>query len=257
MNKFNLNSVFDKALDSVIDGLEGTSLVDRARAAASDLLSEEYKAPTPSQGEGGTSADLSNLQNVYGFWRLFNLQVECVAVRLWERNETAIQAFLTEECTKLQHALLIGTEEAACRNKACAGGSQQLWRCPRLTEVSSSYPGVISNKRALQHVRCKHTSAGHVVVEAHRMYRRRAEQAEAALRELAGALGQAPDPTPFLEAIPGLQRALAEEQRQNRKLVAARDAADAEDGSAAGAVLRCRELERQLAELQAEAAGKV
>lgn len=89
------------------------------------------------------------------------------------------------------------------------------------------------------------------------MYRRRAEQAEAALRELAGALGQAPDPTPFLEAIPGLQRALAEEQRQNRKLVAARDAADAEDGSAAGAVLRCRELERQLAELQAEAAGKV
>ncbi len=70
----NLNSVFDKALDSVINGLEGTSLVDRARAAASDLLSEEYKAPLSSQGEGAQTANLSNLQDIAGFWRLFNLQ---------------------------------------------------------------------------------------------------------------------------------------------------------------------------------------
>lgn len=86
---------------------------------------------------------------------------------------------------------------------------------------------------------------------------RRAERAEGALQELAGVLIQAPDPAPLLEAIPGLQRALADEQRLNRKLAAARDAADAEAGSAAGAVLRCRELERQVAELRAEAARKV
>ena len=79
MNSFNLNSVFDKALDTVIDGLEGTSLVDRARAAASDLLSEEYKAPTPSQGEAATFETLTNSQDVAGFWRLFNLQVGSLA----------------------------------------------------------------------------------------------------------------------------------------------------------------------------------
>ena len=100
-------------------------------------------------------------------------------------------------------------------------------------------------------------STGHTAAEGGPHACRRAEQAEAALQELASTLSQAPDPAPLLVAIPALQRALADEQRQNRKLAAARDAADAEAGSAAGAMLRCRELERQVAELQAGAARKV
>ena len=70
----NFSFSFDKALDSVIDGLEHT-VIDRARAAASDLLTEEYKAPASSAYSSSTPADLSKLQDVAGFWRLFDLQV--------------------------------------------------------------------------------------------------------------------------------------------------------------------------------------
>lgn len=69
MNNFS----FDKALDSLIDGIE-QSVVDRARAAASDLLSEEYKAPV-SIAPAASVADFSKINDVAGFWRLFDLQV--------------------------------------------------------------------------------------------------------------------------------------------------------------------------------------
>lgn len=74
MSSFGL-SYFDKALDSVIDGLEN-SVVDRTRAIASDLLSEEYKAPAQ-QPVLQTDAPgvLNNLNDVTGYWRLFNIQV--------------------------------------------------------------------------------------------------------------------------------------------------------------------------------------
>lgn len=71
-----MNSFFslDKALDSVIDGLE-SSVVDKARAAASDFLTEEYKTPPAAAASASAPADLTRLQDVAGFWRLFNLQV--------------------------------------------------------------------------------------------------------------------------------------------------------------------------------------
>jgi hypothetical protein len=87
--------------------------------------------------------------------------------------------------------------------------------------------------------------------------RRQLQQAQRALGELAGALGQAPDPLPYLHAVAGLQGALAEAQRQNRKLAAHSRAADSEASSASSAVLRCRELERELGELRREAAAQV
>lgn len=87
--------------------------------------------------------------------------------------------------------------------------------------------------------------------------RRQLQQARRALDELAGALGQAPDPLPYLHAVAGLQGALGEAQRQNRKLAAHSRAADSEASSASAAVLRCRELERELGELRREAAAKV
>ena len=76
MNKFGLG-YFDKALDSVIDGLEA-SVVDRARAAASDLLAEEYKAPAAPADLTAARADLSKLSDVAGFWRLFSLQAKTI-----------------------------------------------------------------------------------------------------------------------------------------------------------------------------------
>ena len=72
MNSFGFN--FDKALDSVIDGIEH-SVVDRARAAASDLLTEEYKTPPAGAAVASAPADLSKLKDVAGFWRLFDIQV--------------------------------------------------------------------------------------------------------------------------------------------------------------------------------------
>lgn len=77
MKKFSFS--FDKAFDSVIDGIE-QSVVDRARAAASDLLTEEYKAPPSGAAAASAPADLSKLQDVAGFWRLFDLQVRNAAV---------------------------------------------------------------------------------------------------------------------------------------------------------------------------------
>jgi hypothetical protein len=71
MNTFS----FDKALDSLIDGIE-QSVVDRARAAASDLLAEEYKAPVPIAPAASAVADFSKINDVAGFWRLFDLQVD-------------------------------------------------------------------------------------------------------------------------------------------------------------------------------------
>lgn len=65
---------FDRALDSMIDGIEH-SVVDRARAAASDLLTEEYKAPPGGAAAASAPADLSKLKDVAGFWRLFDIQV--------------------------------------------------------------------------------------------------------------------------------------------------------------------------------------
>jgi hypothetical protein len=71
MNSFGL-TYFDKALDNVIDGLEHTV----ARAAASDLLAPEFKAPSPPPApKADVIADLSKLDDVSGFWRLFNFQV--------------------------------------------------------------------------------------------------------------------------------------------------------------------------------------
>ena len=77
MNNFS----FDKALDSLIDGIE-QSVVDRARAAASDLLAEEYKSPVPIAPAASAVADFSKLNDVAGFWRLFNLQVDLRNVAL-------------------------------------------------------------------------------------------------------------------------------------------------------------------------------
>ncbi len=74
MSSFGLG-YFDKALDSVIDGLEN-SVVDRTRAIASDLLSEEFKAPAHQPNIPADSlAVLSKLKDVTGYWRLFNIQV--------------------------------------------------------------------------------------------------------------------------------------------------------------------------------------
>ena len=72
MKSFGFN--FDRALDSVIDGIE-QSVVDRARAAASDILTEEYKAPPAAAITASAPADLSKLKDVAGFWRLFDIQV--------------------------------------------------------------------------------------------------------------------------------------------------------------------------------------
>lgn len=73
MSSFGL-TYFDKALDNVIDGFEHTV----ARAAASDLLAAEFKAPAAQTALPAVAvADLSKLDDVVGFWRLFNLQVTC------------------------------------------------------------------------------------------------------------------------------------------------------------------------------------
>lgn len=72
-------SYFDKALDSVIDGLEST-VVDRTRAIASDLLTEEFKAPNQQAAlQTDATLVLNDLNDVTGFWRLFNVQVCCIA----------------------------------------------------------------------------------------------------------------------------------------------------------------------------------
>ncbi|EIE24379.1 hypothetical protein COCSUDRAFT_83683 [Coccomyxa subellipsoidea C-169] len=81
---------------------------------------------------------------------------------------------------------------------------------------------------------------------------RRAEEATKAYCELAGVLSQAPDPLPFLHALQPLQKSLAEVQRENKRLQLYGQAAESEASSASEAVLKNRELERQVAELQAE-----
>ncbi len=86
---------------------------------------------------------------------------------------------------------------------------------------------------------------------------RRAEEATKAYCELAGVLSQAPDPLPFLHALQPLQKCLAEVQRENKRLQLYGQAAESEASSASEAVLKNRELERQVAELQAELKEKV
>ena len=86
---------------------------------------------------------------------------------------------------------------------------------------------------------------------------RQLQLAQRTVSELAGALGQAPDPLPVLQAVGALQLSLADAQRQNRQLQGHMRAADSEASTASGAVLRCRELEREVAELRREAAAQV
>ena len=81
MNTFGFN--FDRALDSVIDGIEH-SVVDRARTSASDLLSEEYKARPAATAAALAPADLSKLKDVAGFWRLFDIQVPGAPNTFWK-----------------------------------------------------------------------------------------------------------------------------------------------------------------------------
>ncbi|KAK9906857.1 hypothetical protein WJX75_009234 [Coccomyxa subellipsoidea] len=81
---------------------------------------------------------------------------------------------------------------------------------------------------------------------------RRAQEATKAYCELAGVLSQAPDPVPFLHAISPLQKSLGELQRENKRLQLYGRAAESEASSASEAVLKNRELEKRVAELQAE-----
>ncbi|BDA46198.1 probable protein CASP [Coccomyxa sp. Obi] len=185
MTSFGL-SYFDKALDSVIDGLEN-SVVDRTRAIASDLLSEEYKAPVQ-QPVLQTDAPgvLNNLNDVTGYWRLFNIQ----------------------------------------EKKAELARRRAEFQAP-------------------------HDDRGAAALQ------RRAEQAEKAYCELAGMLSQAPDPLPFLNSLLPLQKSLSELQKENKRLQLYSKAAESEASSASGVVLRNRDLEKRVAELEAELKEKV
>ena len=78
-----------------------------------------------------------------------------------------------------------------------------------------------------------------------------------ALSELAGVLGQAPDPQPYLHAIFPLQERVGELHRENRRLQLHGQAAESEASSASQAVSRGRELERENAELKAQLREKV
>ena len=78
-----------------------------------------------------------------------------------------------------------------------------------------------------------------------------------ALSELAGVLGQAPDPQPYLNAIYPMQERVGELHRENRRLQLHGQAAENEASSASQAVSRSRELERENAELKAQLREKV
>ena len=78
-----------------------------------------------------------------------------------------------------------------------------------------------------------------------------------ALSELAGVLGQAPDPQPYLNALSPLQERISELHRENRRLQLHGQAAENEASSASQAVGRNRELERENAELKAQLREKV
>lgn len=86
---------------------------------------------------------------------------------------------------------------------------------------------------------------------------RRAEQAEKAYCELAGMLSQAPDPLPFLNSLLPLQKSLSELQKENKRLQLYSKAAESEASTASDLVLRNRELEKRVAELEAELREKV
>ena len=77
------------------------------------------------------------------------------------------------------------------------------------------------------------------------------------LSELAGVLGQAPDPQPYLNAISPMQERVGELQRENRRLQLHGQAAESEASSASQAVSRSRELERENTELKAQLREKV
>ena len=78
-----------------------------------------------------------------------------------------------------------------------------------------------------------------------------------ALSELAGVLGQAPDPQPYLNAIYPMQERVGELHHENRRLQLHGQAAENEASSASQAVSRSRELERENAELKAQLREKV
>ncbi len=86
---------------------------------------------------------------------------------------------------------------------------------------------------------------------------RAGEQAARAFAELAGILGQAPDPEPYLNAIGPLQERIGQLQRENRRLQLHGQAADSEASSASQAVVKNRELERENADLKAQLTDKV
>lgn len=110
MNNFNLDSL----LETVIDRVDGSSLVDRAKAAASELLTEEYKPPpTPV----APSADLSQLEDVTAFWRLFDLQV-------WTCMCPLLRA-LPEHSVRNPCVTCTGEEEGACQPQ---GYTARSWR---------------------------------------------------------------------------------------------------------------------------------
>ena len=86
---------------------------------------------------------------------------------------------------------------------------------------------------------------------------RAGEQAARAFAELAGILGQAPDPEPYLNAIGPLQERIGELQRENRRLQLHGQAAESEASSASQAVVKNRELESENADLKAQLDDKV
>lgn len=78
-----------------------------------------------------------------------------------------------------------------------------------------------------------------------------------ALSELAGVLGQAPDPQPYLNAISPMQERVSELHRENRRLQLHGQAAESEASSASQAVSRSRDLERENVELKTQLREKV
>ena len=86
---------------------------------------------------------------------------------------------------------------------------------------------------------------------------RRAEEAEKAYCELAGMLSQAPDPLPFLNSLLPLQKSLLELQKENKRLHLYSKAAESEASSASEVVLRNRDLEKRVADLEAQLEEKV
>lgn len=86
---------------------------------------------------------------------------------------------------------------------------------------------------------------------------RRAEGTEDYFSELAAILLQAPDPLPYLNYLGAMQKGISELQRENKRLLLHTKAAESEASSASEAVLKSRELERQVAKLQEELHAKV